>query len=390
MKKGIWMLLALVLLFGQAAAAEQGWPDRVKVLLVEEAEQVYLEAKGKYQVVDPHTGHRLSGGSAKCYPMESQSHGLRWGEEYPDIFQVAILPMQKETTILVNGVEYRGAIYAYQVGSRLYVVNELPIEEYTKSLLAVRVPSPALEDEAIAALSIVMRSDAYSKAVRNQNSYWHVRASEVGYCGDGAGLWSDRYSRIVDQTHGMVLVSGGVPVPAQYTEHSAGRTVNYDLMLRTSSGSPLKGVEAPLAARGREAAAWNCVVSKERLAQIANLSSITGMNLYTDDFSGKVYAVRLYDGVASRDLDFQALQSAIGASQLRGSEFTVDTVGNQVAFHGHGVGAGVGLCLYSANELAVRGKDAAAILKGFFPQAQLKVARAPGEPRAEERSGGAF
>jgi len=379
MKKTMWALCALILCFGQAAAAQkQHWPSEVKVLLGEEAGGAYLEVKGKYQVVDPHTGVRLSGGTTKCYPIEANRGGLQWGEGYPDIFQIAIVPLQDETTILVDGVEYRGQIHVYEVSGRLYIVNTLPIEEYVKCLLAVKAPGEKLEDEAVAALAIVMRSNAYNTVLRNRHSYWHVRASDVGYCGDGAGIWSDQYQRVVDQTHGMVLVAselGGGPVPAQYTEHCAGRTISHDLMQRGAAGSSLTGVEAPLAARARDESAWSCSISKRRLAQIAGLDTISGMNLYADDFSGKVYAVRFSDGANSSDFDFHTLQRLVGKKELRGSDFAVNTEGGQVAFTGHGAGAGVGLCLYSADALAKRGHDAAAILKSFFPHARVQLTR---------------
>lgn len=383
MKKGIVALVALIACFGQAVAAESKWPDRIKVLLAEDAQKAVLEVKGKYEVVDPRTGSHLSSGSAKCYPIEAHSGGLQWGEGYPDIFQIAVLPLHAETTILVNGVEYRGALLVYEVSGRLYVVNDLPIEEYTQCMLAVKAPTE-LEDEAVSALAIVMRSDAYSKVLRSRSAYWHVRARDVGYCGDGAGVWSDRYRRAVEQTSGMLLVAsevGGRPIPAQFTDHCAGRTIGYDMMQRASVASSLKGVDAPLAARARDETAWNCSVSKSELAQIAGLDTIEGMNLYADDFSGKVYAVRFYDGMAMCDLDFHTLQASLGSSRLQGSDFVVDTTGNQVTFNGHGAGAGVGLCLYSANALAERGHDAATILKTFFPHAQLHIA-SPEQKRA--------
>lgn len=376
MKRGIVLLLALVAWIGPLSAKESHWPDRIKVLLAEDASGAFVEVKGKYEVVDPRTGSHLSGGTAKCYPIEAQSGGLQWGEGYPDIYQVAILPLHDQTTILVDGIEYRGAILVYEVRGHLYIVNDLPIEEYTKCMLAVAAPDHSLEEEAVAALAIVLRSNACHTALRNRSAHWHVRALEVGYCGDGAGLWSDRYQQMVDRTSGMVLVAsemGGAPIPAEFTGHCAGRTIGYDLMHRSHLASSLKGVDAPLAERSREDAAWSCRISKRRLAQLAGLDQIAGMNLYADDFSGKVYAVRLYDDANICDLDFHTLQQELGSDQLRGSEFVVETTGNQVTFTGYGAGAGVGLCLYSAEALAGRGQDARAILKSFFPHAQIEI-----------------
>lgn len=376
MKKWIAALFAVVACWNPLAAQEGEWPDAVRILLAEGNDTAYLEVKGKYRVIDPHDGKTLSTGSVgKAYPVIARSNGIRWGEEYLDRFQIAVVPQRPDTTVLLNGVEYQGKIYVYQVGAGLYVVNEIPVEEYCKSVMGTTCPK-GLTEEAAAALAIVLRSDTYYRILRARNAHWHMKAGEVGYCGHGIEDRIPSYDQACERTHGMVLTCAelnGISIPAQWTENCAGKTANYSVMHRKFLGDVMNGVESSLASRARDESSWSCTVSKRQLAEIAGLRGVSGMNLYTDPFSNKVYAIRFSDGAEVADVDFFALQEAIGADRILSSDFTVSASGSTVTFSGYGKGAGVGLCLYSANALAGRGKDAATVLKTFFPGAQLQL-----------------
>jgi SpoIID/LytB domain protein len=377
MKRWIAALIALAACWNSLAAQEKSWPDTVKVLLADGAENLYLEVKGKYKVIDPHDDKTLSSGSVgKAYPVIARSNGLRWGEEFLDRFQIGVIPQRPDTTVLLNGVEYRGKIYIYQVGNRLSAVNEIPVEEFCMSIMGTTCPA-GLSDEAAAALAIVLRSDTYYRVLRAREAYWQVRADEAGYFGPGVERRVASYDRAVETTRGMILTSAewhGSSIPAQWTENCAGKTASYSTMHRKFFGDVMPGVESSLAARAREESGWSCTVSKRQLAEIAGLKSVSGLSLYTDPFSNKVYAMRFFDGVDAADIDFFAVQEAIGRDRIQSSDFTVSASGTTVTFTGFGKGPGVGLCLYSANALTSRGKDAATVLKAFFPGAQLKLA----------------
>ena len=52
---------------------------------------------------------------------------------------------------------------------------------------------------------------------------------------------------------------------------------------------------------------------------------------------------------------------------LKSNLFNVSIKGNIAVFEGYGIGQGVGLCLYSAKQMAERGDNAVEILAQFFP-----------------------
>jgi len=99
------------------------------------------------------------------------------------------------------------------------------------------------------------------------------------------------------------------------------------------------------------------------------------MDLFIDHFSGKVYATRFHDGVHSEDVDFTTLQKALGKDKIKSNDFTVRIKGNIAIFEGYGAGSGVGMCLYSAEQMSERGDNAPQILASFFPQTHLEKMR---------------
>src|SRR6185503_3499411 len=62
---------------------------KVRILLAEDVISALIESKGAYKVVNRADGSILSSGSmSKRYGLHALQKGLRWGEEYPDIYQI--------------------------------------------------------------------------------------------------------------------------------------------------------------------------------------------------------------------------------------------------------------------------------------------------------------
>jgi hypothetical protein len=190
----------------------------IRVLLEKDVASAFLEAKGPFRVVRRDGGSGLSsGGEGKRFVVHALQDGLRWGEEYPDVYQISVIPLEKETSFLVNGIQYKGAISIYHVrDNRITIVNEVPIEEYLKSTLAVQYEEP-LSREAMAALAITARTEAYSKVIQNGRSArpWDIAAHEVCYCGFGVTQRHNGVEDAVDWTRYMVLESTKQKGPAE-------------------------------------------------------------------------------------------------------------------------------------------------------------------------------
>lgn len=189
---------------------------RIRVLLEKNVYSALLEAKGEYAVLNKVTGAVLStGSSGKRFVVHALQEGLRWGEEYPDVFQIVVVPRSPSTMIYVNGMQYKGAIAVYHCKDKqIALVNEVSLEDYLKSTMAVEIENQ-LSKEALAAIAIAQRTAAFS-IVKEASSKkpWDVTAKESNYFGFSVTCRKNNVEEAVDWTRFMVLESAndGAPI----------------------------------------------------------------------------------------------------------------------------------------------------------------------------------
>ena len=356
--------------------SQESKPATIKVLLAKNAKEVLVDVKGSYEIFDPATGLAVFAGRMGSFHFVSPDDGgIRWGDNVLGTSQLRIVPTNAQTTVLINGIQYRGCVEIYNVNDELNVINEVDVENYLKSTLTLQFPKEA-DPEVLDALVIVARTQAYYFISRNPGVFWHVEANKVAYEGYGVVLQNVHIDRAVESTRHMVMTYKDTPFAATWTKNSAGKTASFASIFRKDVQTPA-GVAAPLALRDKEASHWTCSLSKNQLANLVKTSKMTKIDLFSDKESAKVYAVRVHNGNAFQDIDFFHLQNAIGLQKLKSNEFTVKVKGDQIVFEGYGEGHGVGLCLYSAAKMSAKGLKAKEILSAFFPMSQLKNMREP-------------
>lgn len=349
-------------------------PATLKIRIAENAEGAILEVKGRFEVFDP-ISHILvdSGFFGKKQAVFADGNGILWGERLPSIHQMRLVPTSTDSTILVNGIQYRGCMEIYNLDGHITIVNEIDVESYLKSILSAQVPLQS-EERLLEAIAVIARTNAYYLARRNVNAHWHVTAEEVKYYGYGMTLQNLAIDRAVETTRHVIMTYQNHPFASAWTEDSAGRTARYADIFRKQASTP-PGVAAPLAARERAKHAWSFAVPAKELASAFGFGKLTAINPYLDQDSEKVYAVQLTDGILSKNVDFFSLQKEIGVEKLRSNDFEVTLQGDKAVFKGWGKGHGVGLCLYSAHVMAEKGASVAKILSMFYPQAEMKKMR---------------
>lgn len=177
----------------------------IRVLIKHDQPNVILEVKGQYKIYDPRTGRQISSGlSGKRRMVEPLEIGLRWGEEFPGIHQFVVVPVSSKGTTIVDGVEYHGEIYVYDIGGSISVVSKVDIEEYLSSILPQRYPEP-LPSELQAAIAITGRTNSYYEAQSGKNPYWDVDAEKEKYYGYALGATSTGFENAISGTRHMVL-----------------------------------------------------------------------------------------------------------------------------------------------------------------------------------------
>ncbi len=208
----IWLLLTFLPMMSPLQAALFGTkppvtgPATIKLLVVHDKPGVVLEVKGRYKLFDPNTKDHISTrfvGKRKF--IQAVKDGLKWGEEFPGVYQLLAVPDSSRTTIIADGVEYRGAIYVYDIGGTVSIVNEVPLDEYLNSMLAPQYATSELSDEALNALVIAARTQAYYMNQHPGSQYWAADARKIGYQGYAMSSPNSRLAKSIEKTRNMVL-----------------------------------------------------------------------------------------------------------------------------------------------------------------------------------------
>lgn len=193
--------------FKKAAPAK---PPKMRVLIVHDQQGVVVEVKGKYKMYDPHTMEHLSTrfvGKRKF--MQAVRDGIKWGEEFPGVFQLLIVPDETTTTTIIDGIEYRGPIFVYDIGGTISIINEISIEDYLSSTLAKQFDQ-RMPKEFLAAVAIAARTNAYYAVANPKNQYWAVDAKPVNYQGYAVVDATSDMEKTIADTRYMVMSTSAV------------------------------------------------------------------------------------------------------------------------------------------------------------------------------------
>jgi stage II sporulation protein D len=373
-----------------ASATTPTRPENIRILLERDTTEALLEVKGPYYIFNPYNNSRITSGLlGKRYMIRSVEDGIKWGEEFPGMHQISIVPRSKETSILVNGIQYDGNLAIYKVGNKLHIINDVPIESYLKATLTTQFPYP-LDNEVMSAIAIAARTTAYSMVEKNKSTFWHISARDIGYQGCVLITTDAPIVQAVDTTRNLILINSedkkNAPFHAVWTEHSAGKTAPYHAIFRKDELAPKSGAEAPHAAMDRQSSKWTYTITKKELATLFEIKTVSAIKLFVDSYSKKTYAIRLQDNKKNhQDLDFFQFQKVLGADHILSNDFTVSVKKDQITFKGFGKGHGVGICLYTASSMAQNGDNAIKILSRFFPNTYLwNITAAPAEEIAKK------
>lgn len=206
----------------------------IDVLIVNDEPSALLELKGKYHIYDPNTKQHVSTRFVgKRKHIQAISSGLKWGEEFPGVYQLHIVPEHQGIVAVVDGVEYRGSLFIYDIGGAISIVNRTDIEDYLSSVLPDQFPE-TLSVETCAAVAIVARTNAYYQSLNQQNRYWTVEARQVGYKGLESVKPDSEIAHAIHATSNMVMSKTGTyegtltPFAAQWGAITGGGRIMRD------------------------------------------------------------------------------------------------------------------------------------------------------------------
>jgi len=269
--------------------------------------------------------------------------------------------------LLLMGTGYSGSIEIWKGDGGLCIINELPLEEYVKDVVAAEV-APDWDMEALKVQAVISRTYALYQRKTNGGSAYHIASSVLNQVYKGKSP-DARISYAVSETSGQILSYNGGPIEAFYHSTCGGRTENAEEVFGKAYPY-LKSVESSCDISPYSS--WERKIKIEDIERALDTRGITEIRVKSSTSTRRVkqLTIKTRSGIAT--VNATDLRKALGWSRLPSTNFTLSRQGDSIMFEGKGYGHGVGLCQWGALKMAREGKDYREILSFFYPGTTLE------------------
>jgi len=286
-------------------------------------------------------------------------------EEYPKIpamNEKIVKVGRMEGDLLLSGSRYSGTIEVWRGTGGLYLITELPLEEYVKGVVTAEV-APYWEMEALKAQAVISRTYALFKKKINGDSLFHLISSSLHqvYKGNNSDV---RVAYAVEETAGEILTFNGSPVEPFYHSTCGGRTENPENVFGRSYPY-LKSIESNCDLSPYSV--WERKIPLAEIEKALNISGIKEIVVESFTTAKRVKELTFTCNTETVTVETTFLRKALGWGRLPSTYFTMARDGDSVTFKGRGYGHGVGLCQWCALKMAREGKNYKEILSYFYP-----------------------
>ncbi len=270
--------------------------------------------------------------------------------------------------LLVMGSRYEGNIDVWKGENGLYIINELPLEEYIKGVVAAEVV-PDWDIEALKAQAVISRTYAlYQKAVKG-NSLYHLASSVLNQAYKGKTP-DVQVAYAVLATAGEILTFDGNIIESFYHSTCGGITENPEEVF--SKPIPyLKSRES--ACNLSPYANWERNIPLDEIQRALGLGQVSDIGIASYTSTNRVRQLLIKTASGETMINAPDFRKAIGWSRLPSTNFAITRNGSQVLFTGSGYGHGVGLCQWCMLRMAREGKSYTDILSFFYPGTTLQL-----------------
>lgn len=270
--------------------------------------------------------------------------------------------------LLANGTYYSGNLEVWKGTNGLYIINELPLESYIENVVVTEIGAN-WELEAIKAQAVISRTYAVNKKNSSANPKFHITSSVLhqAYKGNNTQI---QIAYAVKQTEGEILTYNGKPIEAFYHSTCGGKTEDPAEVFGKSLPY-LKPVEAVCSLSPY--AAWERKIPFPEIEKALDIIGIKDITVSEFTPSGRVKHLSVEHGSGQTVIKSTELRKLLGWNRLPSTNFTLHKNDSLVTFEGSGYGHGVGLCQWSALQMARDGKNYKEILSYFYPGTEIKL-----------------
>ncbi|MDF0676807.1 MAG: SpoIID/LytB domain-containing protein [Nitrospira sp.] len=275
-----------------------------------------------------------------------------------------------------GALQVSGLIQLVRRGKGLLLVNHVDLEEYVKGVVPAEV-NPAWHLEMLKVQAVATRTYALYQRMLSSTRDYDVVAGIQDQVYRGRQGIDARVVEAVESTRGLVVTYQGAPIYAAFSSTAAG--ITEDAMTVWSKDLPyLKGVECPFDIESPYYQ-WKASLKLDTLEKnlrrqgyaVGTISAITPLSYSR---AGRVATLQIVHSSGELTIRGEDLRKAVGYTVVPSTQFTIESVGEEVVFSGYGAGHAVGLCQWGAKELADLGYSFSSILRYYYPGTELQDA----------------
>lgn len=270
--------------------------------------------------------------------------------------------------LLVNGLHYTGNIEVWRGKRGLYLINELPLEDYVESVVSSEVGTN-WEMEALKAQAVIARTYAVYKKAMNGNNMFHLTSSVLHQAYKGNSTHT-QITYAVKSTAGEILTYNGMPIEAFYHSTCGGKTEDPEEVFGKSYPY-LRPVESNCELSPYWV--WERKIPLSEIEKALSINGVKGMAIISRTSTGRVRDLSVKSRSGRKVIRAVELRRLLGWSRLPSTNFKMKMKGDSIVFEGKGYGHGVGLCQWSALQMARDGKDYREILSFFYPGTEIRI-----------------
>ena len=272
--------------------------------------------------------------------------------------------------VLLSGIKYSGEIEVWKGEKGLYVINDIPLEEYVRGVVAAEV-GKNWDIEALKAQAVVARTYAvYQRLNSPSGTPYHLTSTVLDQVYKGSNILPN-IVMAVDETKGEILTFGGKPIIAFYHSTSGGMT---------EDAAEVFGKDLPYLKPVKTNCElspyymWEKIIPVAEIEKALEVQGIKQISIGSYTSSGRAKEMTITLETGSSSMPATELRKKLGWERLPSTLITGISRNNSLAvFEGRGYGHGVGMCQWSALQMAKEGKNYRQILSYFYPGTIIQI-----------------
>jgi len=350
-------------------AARSKRTESIRVLVLEGAAEMRVSSSSSLEIRNPNGGALLQTINT---PQEARVRFDRDvlsvnGKAWP-VTELVLSPA-RGGTVRVNGATYRGNLKLIVTSQgRINAVNFVDIEDYLYGVVPKEMP-PNWPDEALKTQAVVSRTFARYQMDANAAREYDISATTASQVYGGSASETDRTSRAVDATRGVILTFNGKPALTYFHANSGGMTEDARHVWRVAIPY-LQSVDDSYSAQA-PGAAWTSFLSFDQIRDAMSrnglkVGKISDLVTASQSPSGRAIRLKITHSAGTTVLGGNQFRTITDPAVIKSTLFKAERNSQGIRFEGRGSGHGVGLSQWGARIMAEGGSPYREILLHYY------------------------